>query len=253
MSDISLIYSRHNVGKPCPEIKSAHIAYCDLTIVFKGTLEYNIDEKNITVNGGDVIFMREGTLRARKKSSENVDYISFNFTCENQIGLPLFLADAIHSEILLVTGAYDKVNKYSFLDNTEKNEKLLAFIISVLEDRAKRRAFNPITLKIMEYIHNNLTSKITLEDIGKYTFFSPIYCDTLFKKETGYSIIDYLLEKRIDEAKKLLFEGNLSLQSISEAVGFGDYNYFSRVFKARSGYSPTAYRKFVLNNPEKSE
>ncbi len=248
MKSLNLLYSRHNVDRPCGELKLTRIPYCDLTVVFKGALEYTVDGKSVTVNGGDMIFMPEGTSRERKQSAGNVDYISFNFVSESKIELPVFVGGAVHSEIILVVGAYDKINKATFLNNKEKNEHLLLFILSVLEDRAKRRSLNPLTLKVMEYIHNNLTSRITLDDIGRYTYFSPIYCDTLFKKETGHSIIDYLLDKRIDEAKKLLFEGNLSLQSVSEAVGFNDYNYFSRVFKARSGYSPSAYRKYVLTD-----
>ena len=75
------------------------------------------------------------------------------------------------------------------------------------------------------------------------TFFSPIYCDTVFRKEVGRSIVDYVLDRRIDEAKRLLIEGTIPLAQIAETVGFNDYNYFSRVFKKRSGYSPTEYRR----------
>ena len=64
----------------------------------------------------------------------------------------------------------------------------------------------------------------------------------MFKKEVGRSIVDYALDRRIDEAKRLLLEGTMPLQQIAEYVGFTDYNYFSRVFKKRSGYSPTDYR-----------
>ena len=88
--------------------------------------------------------------------------------------------------------------------------------------------------------------RITLEDIGKLTFFSPIYCDTVFKKDTGRSIIDHLIERRIDEAKKLLSSPDLSLSKISELCGFADYNYFCRVFKKRVGVTPGAYRKTMM-------
>ena len=95
----------------------------------------------------------------------------------------------------------------------------------------------------MEYIHSDIGRKITLADIGNLTFFSPIYCDTVFKKEVGRSIVDYALDRRIEEARRLLLEGTMPLAEIAEAVGFDDYNYFSRVFKKRCGYSPTAYRR----------
>ena len=253
MKKINLIYSRHNVNAKAPKLYPLEIPFNDLTIVLKGELEYNIGGKTIFVGGGDMIFMAQGTERIRNESCDKVDYVSFNFNCDSDIDLPLFLSGAVHSELLLLIGAYDKINSISYLDNKEKNEYILGCIISVFEDRVMHQKFNPLTLKIMEYIHKNLDSKITLEDIGRYTFFSPIYCDTLFKRETGYSIIDYVLEKRIDEAKRLLIEGTLKLQTVSEMVGFSDYNYFSRVFKSRSGYSPTAYRRAILDKLAKKD
>ena len=253
MKSLDLIYARHNLNSIPPEVAPIEIAYNDLTIVLKGKLEYNIDGNDISVCGGDFIFMPVGSLRVRKPCADNVDYISFNFTADSEIALPEYFADAVHSDVLLIIAAYDKINDVSYLDNKEKNEHLLACLISVLEDRVKSYSFNPLTLKIMEFIHTNLRRKITLDDIGKLTFFSPIYCDTVFKRETGRSIIDYVLDKRIDEAKKLLIEGSLALRQISEVVGFNDYNYFSRVFKARSGYSPTVYRRITLNSIQKAK
>jgi two-component system response regulator YesN len=97
----------------------------------------------------------------------------------------------------------------------------------------------------MHYLHSNFSKKVTLNDIGKLTFFSPNYCENIFKRETGRSVIDYLLEIRMEEAKKLLAEGVLSLGDVSETVGFEDYNYFSRVFKKRTGYTPSEYKKLI--------
>lgn len=247
MNDLNLIYDRHNVNGIAPSINAMSIPYHDLTILIKGKLEYIIDNVKITLNSGDIIFIPRGSVRVRKASSETVDYISFNFNCDKEINLPKYFTDAVHSDSLLLIAAYDKINSVSYLDNKEKNEHLLACLILVFEDRVKRQNFNPLTLKIIEHIRTNLDKKITLEDIGRLTFFSPIYCDTVFKKETGSSIIDYLLDKRVDEAKRLLLEGSLSLQQISVNVGFNDYNYFSRVFKARSGYSPSTYKKMMFD------
>lgn len=246
MKNVDLIYVRHNVNGHALEIKSAPIGFHDLTILIKGKLNYVIDGENISLDSRDVIFIPKGSDRMRKASEEPADYISFNFTCDGEVRLPKRLPDAVHSTALLLIAAYDKMNTIPFVDHKEKNEHLLSCLISLLEDRANKPSFNPITLKIMEYIRENIDKKISLKDIGGLTFFSPIYCDTVFKKDTGKSIIDYLIDARIEEAKKLLIEGALSLQEISESVGFNDYNYFSRVFKARSGYSPRAYRKMML-------
>lgn len=246
MNDMNLIYVRHRVGEIAPGISQKPIPYYDLTMVIKGELDYVIDGEKIHLESGDLIFIPDGATRARLESREAADYISFNFTCDREIKLPLHLKNAVHSDALLLVAAYDKIGVSPYFDNKEKNEHLLACLVAVLEDRAERQRFSPLTLKIMKYIRLNMDHKITLEDISKLTFFSSVYCDTVFKRETGSSIIDYLLDIRVDEAKKLLLEGTMSLREISDCVGFNDYNYFSRVFKARTGYPPSTYRRMIF-------
>ncbi len=245
MIRIDLIYDRHNfLHDPPPKaISPNHIPYYDLTLLFKGRLHYTLDGRDISLCDGDAVLMPPGTRRQREAPGESAEYISFNFTCDSPISLPLHLRSAVHSDVLLLISAYDKIKASAYSSHKEKTEHLLACLLLLLKERVERQHVSPLTLKIMEYLHLHLAEKITLDDIGRLTFFSPIYCDTVFKREIGQSIIDYLLDRRIDEAKKLILEGSCSLQQIAELVGFRDYNYFSRVFKARSGYSPTAYRR----------
>ena len=246
MIQLKLSFARHNLVNPADMIAPHQISYYDLTMVLNGTLFYVIDGKEVTLQGGDAILIPPGSVRERRASTESTDYVSFNFTSTYPFLLPLHIEDAMHSDALFLISAFDKINGRSYLDHKEENEHLLACLLLVLENRVKARGIHPLVRTIMKYVHGHLGERITLEDIGKETFFSPIYCDTLFKKETGHSIIDYVIEKRIDEAKRLLLEGTVSLSDIAETLGFHDYNYFSRVFKKRSGYTPSAYRRLML-------
>jgi len=250
MKHTELIYARHNRGILAPKIDPSHIGFCELTVVFDGTLEYTVDGTVLRLTAGDMLYISKGSFRSRSVSKEAADYISFNFLTTEEIGLPRVLRGAVCGEIVLLTAAYDKMETRAYSDQTEKYVHLLACIISVLEEIAASAQISPLTKRIMEYIHSNLCRRITLADIGHQTFFSPIYCDTVFKRETGRSIIDYVIDRRIDEAKKLLLEGSMTLAQVAEAVGFADYNYFSRVFRKRSGYTPGAYKRMTLP-PEK--
>jgi two-component system response regulator YesN len=133
--------------------------------------------------------------------------------------------------------------------DSEINVCLLSALIALLEEAVEREGQSPLTAKISSYINSNYMKRITLEDIGRLTFFSPIYCDTVFKKDTGRSIIDHLIERRIDEAKKHLSSHELSLSKIAGLCGFTDYNYFCRVFKSEVGSTPLAYRKEKRKKP----
>lgn len=246
MIQLKLTFARHNFSTPADSIPPHQIAYYDLTLVLSGALTYLIDGRETVLQSGDAILIPPGSVRDRRAAEGETDYISFNFTSAYPFALPLHIDDALHSDALFLLSAFDKINGRSYLDHKEENEHLLACLLLVLENRVKARGIHPLVRTIMKYVHSHLGERITLEDIGRETFFSPIYCDTLFKKETGHSIIDYVIEKRIDEAKRMLLEGSVPLSDIAEYLGFHDYNYFSRVFKKRSGYTPSAYRRLML-------
>lgn len=246
MMNIKITYARHNPALPATLLNAQMLSFYDLTMVLNGTMLYTVDGKDVTVNSGDAILIPPGSTRARQAATDATDYVSFNFLTADKIDLPVYLEDVLHSDALFLLSAFDKINGRFYLDHKEENEHLLACLILVFENRIRAKGIHPLVRKIMKYVHQNLNTKITLEDIGREAFFSPIYCDTLFKKETGRSIIDYIIEKRIDEAKRLLLEGSVSLSTVSEMLGFHDYNYFSRVFKKRTGYTPSAYRRLMM-------
>ena len=248
MKTLNLLYSRHNVNTPPTALPVRKSNFNDLTLLIKGTLEYTVEGKKYVLKAGDMMFIPVGSTHFRTKTPDSTDYVAFNFTTDSEIHLPIYCEDVIHTEILMLISAFDRIKSRTYYDNDEKISHILACIIAVLEDRIRSRNYNPLTLKILKYIHTNIDKKITLSDISEMTFFSPIYCDTVFKRETGKSIIDYLLGERIERAKKLLLEDGLTLAQISELVGFNDYNYFSRVFKARSGLSPSSYRQMTRDS-----
>lgn len=242
MKALDLFYTRHNKGKPCKAIDRQFISYYELTVVLHGRLFYEVGGNSFEVCAGDAIFVRPNSIRTRPAESD-VDYFSFNFRTDDEICLPPLIKNALDGAARLIIEACDRIGEEYYFNNNEKNSYLLACLLSLLEERVRHENLDPLTLKITSYINANLDKRITLDDIGRLTFFSPIYCDTVFKRETGRSIIDYLIERRIDEAKKYLIDNTMSLSQVAELCGFADYNYFCRVFKKRVGITPTAYRK----------
>lgn len=97
--------------------------------------------------------------------------------------------------------------------------------------------------KVKGYLKQNRTGKITSEDLCRHFSCSRSYLSHNFKKETGLSIREYLLNLRLEDAKSLLCYSELNVTEIAFSVGFTDANYFSYVFKEKVGLSPLAYRK----------
>lgn len=97
--------------------------------------------------------------------------------------------------------------------------------------------------KAIDYMHSNFQQKITRDQVAACTSVSPSHFGRMFKKETGYSVMDYLLNVRINKAKHILATREDSLTSTAYEVGFSSSSHFSTAFKQVTGESPKEYRK----------
>jgi two-component system response regulator YesN len=120
-------------------------------------------------------------------------------------------------------------------------KKLLFYIEKVLSSNNSN--IEDIINNAKLFISNNYMKDITLDMVASEICISTYYFSKLFKKETGINFIDYLTKERIDNAKYLIRNSSKSIKQISSEVGYNDSNYFSRVFKKHTGYSPSIYKK----------
>ncbi len=106
--------------------------------------------------------------------------------------------------------------------------------------------------KALSYIKDHRAQNITLDDLCRYSYVSKQMLIRHFKKYFGKSPINYITDYKIDRIKPLLTKyPNLSVKEICTEFGFEDQCYFSRIFKKRTGESPTEYRNRVNNFNEK--
>lgn len=105
---------------------------------------------------------------------------------------------------------------------------------------------NQIVRDIELYIGRHVTESLRVKDIAEHLGLHPYYVGRLFKEQRGMSIIDYVHEKRIENAKKMLITRQAPLSDIAAWVGYSDAEYFSRKFKEIVGVSPRAFRERFL-------
>lgn len=106
---------------------------------------------------------------------------------------------------------------------------------------------------VKNYINHHLgEQRLTRDEIANYVYLNPDYLTRLFKKQTGLSISDYLQQKRIEYAKKLLIETNLPVSEVALSAGYSNFSYFSTIFKKSTQLNPMEYRKKSFFS-EKSE
>ncbi len=103
---------------------------------------------------------------------------------------------------------------------------------------------NKMAFNIKNYIKQNYHHKtLSIDSIAAHFFMSPQYIPKLFKKAFDISITQYISNTRIAAAKTLIKTQDIGIKNIAEAVGYEDANYFSRLFKKKTGMTFTEYKK----------
>ena len=103
-------------------------------------------------------------------------------------------------------------------------------------------AYSPPVRKAIIFMDLNLSSPISTREIAADQFITPNFLSSRFKQETGKNLTEYLLERRITYAKRLLRTTALSVQTVAVNVGIDDGSYFSKQFKRMTGQTPLQYR-----------
>ena len=249
---MDLFYFAHKKTTHEPAIPLFLLTFYELTCVFSGSMTYYINNKKIILKEGDVLFAKKGFKRRRAVVTD-CHYVSFNFYEENEqffFDLPILLKNAITKEIQLLLTACSEI--HSQITDDHYSLKLLCLcIFKQLKNNFDSKNYSDLTKRIIHYIHEHLSKKITLDDISQFSFFSPSHCSLIFKKETGKPIINYIIDEKIKLAKKFIIEG-ISLKETALRVGFDDYNYFSRLFKKRENLTPLQYKQLIYSPYKKS-
>jgi AraC-like DNA-binding protein len=143
--------------------------------------------------------------------------------------------------LFIFRNLYQELSKYKILD--EYKAKIIdtsAKIIQLLKDENiyQDKSVN----RIIEYLDLNFKKELSIELISNEL---DISCTTLrrkFKDELGITIMEYIANKRVLKEKKMLIETNRTVEDISQAVGYNNFQNFNRTFKKIEGISPTQFR-----------
>ena len=102
--------------------------------------------------------------------------------------------------------------------------------------------------KCINYIYNNLHTRITVVQLADYIGLNPSYLSKLFKKETGISISIYIQTRKIEAAQNMLKYSEYSISEIASTLAFTTQSYFTEVFRKKVGMSPKKYRELCYRD-----
>lgn len=145
---------------------------------------------------------------------------------------------------------YDDFSKMdiSYRDSKKTFEIENNFSVTCEEDSSDKTDL--YVRKTKQYIKTYFAQELSLVDCSLNVGISPYYLSHIFKEKTGQTFIEYLSKIRINEAKKLALNSNMTIKDISERVGYFNITYFCKVFKRLTGFTIGEYKKM---NEQKSE
>ena len=106
--------------------------------------------------------------------------------------------------------------------------------------------YSLLVQKVITVIDSDLTADLSLSRQAELLNVNASYLSTLFKKETGMTLTEYVTKKRIEHAAFLLVSTNLQIQTVAQNCGIYDVNYFTKMFKKQTGKTPREYRENAL-------
>ncbi len=211
--------------------------------ILKGEAEFWYNGQSLLAKENDLIYISAGTqYYSIWKGSPDIRWysISYNFIhFSDKAGYKFQILKNYPADLLqqilekYKAGSMESIGLfYIFLEKMYANLKKEEYI-------KEKNAVQPA----LEYIENNYTQKTSIEFLAELCNFSQARFFTLFKAATGCTPIEYKNNILIQNGVKLLAETQMSVEEISDALGFSSVAYFRRVFKNITKKTPKDFRK----------
>ncbi len=228
----------------CEAIPQRKLQFYDLTFVLQGKLTYTFDGQTQVLKKNDAILLPPGTIQSREKEPGGVKFVSFNFYVNQCAIIPLekFIPNCISADIKKIVSAFPQSHLTPYGYAKEKVANLLNYILLDLIYRTTQISKNEHVQKIIRYIDAHITENLSLQSVSREIGLSKEHVATIFKKEMGQTLCNYLNERKMTLAKELLFDNAMCLTDVAAYLGYNNYNYFSRLFKRYFDITPSAFQ-----------
>ncbi len=183
----------------------------------------------------------------KESGGYNIEYIR-QLSMEMLLTISLTLTEQF-SELESIYN--DKRNLLNYILELETLEEINQVITDVCAktieylQNQEASSTNSIVAGIKRYLEENMDKNISLEAIAEEVYLTPNYIGHLFKEEVGMNYLDYLTQIRMEKAKALLKEPKNKIYEVSLQVGHNNPNYFSKLFKKYTGYTPSQYKSYM--------
>lgn len=154
-------------------------------------------------------------------------------------GMDYHAAYTLSDYYIQITDKCTSMNELSSIHNT----MCLDYTTRMKNLHSTKQPYSKHISACIDYIYDNLHTRITLEKLATHVDLSPAHLSRLFKQETTMTISDYILSKKIETAKHMLEHSDYTISTIAETLAFSSQSHFSNTFIKNTKESPLQYRK----------
>jgi YesN/AraC family two-component response regulator len=250
-----------------PRVLHMHEDIMEIVFIKEGSGFHLIGEKQYSVCEGDILIYNSNVLHDEyTNQDQNMSVYCCGISNLHIEGLPAnHLVSQNQSYVLSSGEKREEIENLLqiMFSQVQKGEDgyeetchyLLCALISIILQIPQENASLPreeesvLFNQIKSYIDKYYREELTLASIAKDLSISSYYLAHLFKKETGFSPIQYIMRRRIGEAQSLLINTNYNVTMIAGIVGYDNPNYFTTLFSKIVGMSPKKYRQLWSISP----
>ncbi len=245
----------------------------EIVLVLSGTVKIMLERENVILNEDDIFLINSKEVHKYVKLTSNCTVLSLSidlsrydkryygisdlyFNCnstkdkdQSKFG-PLRRILAEVSTIILL-----KEEGFRLLLESKINYLLIYLITNfqVYKDldsnkETVNKEDRDRILKAVNYIDENFSQKITLEEVAKLVLISPNYLSHSFTKVMNISFQEYIAINRLNHAIELIISTDKSITDIANSSGYSSVSHFNKVFKEKYGLTPTDYRDKYRSN-----
>ncbi len=241
----------------------SHDHHLEISLIQSGAGTFYYDGHTYSMKSGDIIVKNAGIIHAEQTNrNAPLRQICLSFSGVNEIeGNPNHLLPPYMSPVLHDDEDFDLLSRmFSYLAAHWLSEEqscicqhLMQASIELIGNLIMRRqkAYTKKTYDsraseaiahVADWLNSNYMLKITLNELAEKFYISPYYLDRKFKACIGYSINQYVIDRRMGEAQRMLIFEDKSIKDIALAVGYSNLQYFYATFKKYTGKSPSVFR-----------
>ena len=209
-------------------------------------------------------YVRDGDFRAVEEarrvfcagkqghlSDEPLTNMKYLFVASMTLVVRFAITGGMDSEKAYTSSDYyiQQMDKYKSVEAVRAlHEEAVRYFTCYMANLKKGKIYSKTVMQCMDYISHHLNSVIRVADIAQRVQKNPDYLSSLFKKETGKTVTEYIMESKLKAAQNMLLGSDRSCAEVSAAFAFSSQSYFTKMFRLYTGDTPKKYREKYVHS-----